>query len=117
MLHRQELDNQNPSGTMQECTKFFSKYKPASGYHALGILSSSPSSAWENVDLLTPLHEACQGTLPLKIKMETTSAVGLAQDALNGGAIFGGSNKALMQGALVGAIGTAIVFLMASKKK
>jgi len=125
VLHRQEFDSKtlSPSQALVQCTQFLTKYKPSKGYHALGLLSSSPIDAWNHVDLLTPLQEACQGSLPLKIKAETTSAIGLAQDALAGDKLVlmgEGSNvdkKSVALGALVGVVGTAICFIMASKKK
>lgn len=119
VLHRQEIDNNKPAQTLVECTRFLTKYKPTSGYHALGILSSSPTSTWVDVDLLTPLQEACQGSLPLKIKVETTSAVGLAQSALNGEDTlnFGAQKKGLVLGTLVGALVTTLYYMVAAKKK
>lgn len=82
ILHCTEIDSShdNPQLTIEECVKFFKKHKPVDGYNALGIanfgplgvnpnrsrqygkiLSSSPKQSWRNVDLLTPLKNACQG--------------------------------------------------------
>ena len=93
IVHRLEADSSHdmPKKTLQTCTEFLEKHKPATvGYHALAIasfgplgvqeddvhnygkiLASSPKKSWRNVDLLTPLKKACQGTLPLKVKVET----------------------------------------------
>jgi fructokinase len=92
IVARQEFDSSHdsPSQTLEECCAFLRQHKPPGlGYHALGIasfgplgvhahqpaygkiLSSSPKAHWRNVDLLTPLKSACQGSLPLKIKVDT----------------------------------------------
>ena len=79
-----------PLETLSECAAFLRKHKPADGYSALGIasfgpvgldpsktetygciLGSSPKASWRNVDLLTPLSDACRGKLPLAVKVET----------------------------------------------
>ena len=98
ILHREEIDSShdNPSKTLEECAKFFQKHKPNDcyGYDALGvatfgpvglnksnmktyghILSTSPKKSWRNVDILTPLIAACQGSnrnsKPLAVDIET----------------------------------------------
>jgi len=89
---RREVDSSHddPQKTLEECAQFLKEHRPAQGYHALGIasfgplgvhnddpttygkiLNSSPKAQWRNVDLLTPLREACQGSLPLQIKVDT----------------------------------------------
>ncbi len=92
IVYRHEVDSSHdrPENTLSECADFFKKYKPEMGYASLGIatfgpvgldpskpetygciLSSSPKSAWRNVDFLTPLSQACRGRRPLAIKIET----------------------------------------------
>jgi len=93
ILHRTEVDSSgnDPSRTLAECCQFLKRHKPEpEGYRALGlatfgpvglqksrpeeygrILKSSPKASWRNVDLLGPLREACQGTVPLRVKVET----------------------------------------------
>jgi fructokinase len=91
VLFRSEVDSShdNPTKTLQECATFFQKHKPDQGYHALGIasfgpvglvksrptygciLSTSPKKSWRDVDLITPLTEACQGSRPLSVKIDT----------------------------------------------
>ena len=83
-----------PQQTLHQCADFFEKHKPlnGSGYASLGIaifgpvgvhedqpetygtiLSSSPKANWRNVDFLTPLRQACQGSKgqPLPVIVET----------------------------------------------
>jgi fructokinase len=92
ILFRAEVDSSHddPQQTLGECVGFFQHYKPDGGYHALGIasfgpvgldpskptyghiLNSTPKENWRNVDLLTPLAEACRGkSRPLSVKVET----------------------------------------------
>lgn len=81
ILHRAEIDSSHddPNRTLNECASFFRKH-----YHvnikALGvamfgpfgvdpnvpdtygkILSTTPKKSWRNVDVLSPLIEACRG--------------------------------------------------------
>lgn len=79
IVHRTEIDSSHasPQQTLEECAAFFRKYQHYA-YRGLGIatfgpvglrpedpdtygkiLSTSPKQAWRNVDLLTPLVEAC----------------------------------------------------------
>lgn len=92
VIDRHEVDSSHdrPAETLSNCVNFLTKHKPAAGYAALGvatfgpvgldpskkdtygcILSSSPKKAWRNVDILTPLSQACRGSRPLSIKIET----------------------------------------------
>jgi fructokinase len=92
ILHRVEIDSSHddPNRTLQECTAFLSAHKPVKGYHALGlatfgpvgvdihktaqygrILPTTPKESWRNVDILTPLKTACQGSNTLAVKVET----------------------------------------------
>lgn len=83
ILYRTQIDSSHdrPQETLQACAAFIHQHRPEGmGYLALGvatfgpvgvrmddpatygrILSSSPKKAWRNVDVLTPLKEACQG--------------------------------------------------------
>jgi fructokinase len=78
-----------PQQTLKECAEFFISHKPENGFVALGIaifgpvgldpsrntygsiLGSSPKQPWRNVDFLTPLSKACQGSRYLAVKIET----------------------------------------------
>jgi fructokinase len=95
ILHRTQIDSShgNPSGTLQKCVAFLEQYKPAAGYHAIGIatfgpvglddaqhcqhqygriLPTTPKVAWRNIDVLTPLTAACRGpVVPLAVAIET----------------------------------------------
>jgi fructokinase len=92
ILHRHEVDSSHdqPGKTLSECAAFFQEHKPSQGYFALGIatfgpvgldpsrtetyghiLSTSPKKSWRNVDFLTPLSEACRGSRPLPVRIET----------------------------------------------
>jgi fructokinase len=91
ILVRREIDSSHdqPQRTLKECADFFLSHKPKNGYVALGIaifgpvgldpsrntygciLGSSPKQPWRNVDFLTPLLNACQGSRPLPVKIET----------------------------------------------
>jgi len=90
ILHRHEVDSSHdePFRTLSECADFFRLHKPTMGYHAVGIatfgpvglnpsrnyghiLGSSPKKPWRNVDILTPLSDACKGSRPLRVKIET----------------------------------------------
>ena len=107
ILHREEIDSSHdtPQRTLQECCDFFRKHKPkdGGGYDALGIatfgpvglnkhqketygriLSTSPKKSWRNVDLVTPLVEACQGTKRMAVDIETdVNAPALAEYLLH----------------------------------
>jgi fructokinase len=82
ILTRTEIDSSNdPCQTLDACVSFLRAHRPApGGYQALGIasfgpvgvnanrpeeygriLSTSPKVNWRNVDLLTPLRDACRG--------------------------------------------------------
>ncbi|KAG7337870.1 ROK family protein [Nitzschia inconspicua] len=91
ILHRQEIDSSHddPERTLEGCAAFFRQHKPVEGYDALGIgmfgpvglnpsskeygsiLGSSPKAAWRNVNFLRPLEEACRGSNPLSISIDT----------------------------------------------
>lgn len=92
LLHRISIDSshEDPARTLFECCTFLKGNMPSGGYHALGVatfgpvgvnpslatygclLSSSPKRVWRNVDILTPLVEACQGSeRTLAVKVET----------------------------------------------
>jgi len=91
ILFRLEVDSSHdqPHQTLEACVDFFLSHKPESGYAALGIaifgpvgldpsrktygtiLGSSPKQPWRNVDFLEPLSQACRGSLPLAVKIET----------------------------------------------
>jgi fructokinase len=91
ILFRSEVDSSHdkPHQTLDECVSFYQKHKPKDGYHALGIatfgpagldkslstyghiLSTSPKQSWRDVDLLTPLANACRGSRPLAVKVDT----------------------------------------------
>jgi fructokinase len=91
ILFRSEVDSSHdkPQQTLGECATFFRQHKPKDGYHALGIatfgpaglvesrptyghiLATSPKQSWRNVDLLTLLADACRGTRPLAVKVDT----------------------------------------------
>jgi fructokinase len=84
ILHRIAIDSSHddPARTLQECAAFLEVHKPVgTGYHALGlatfgpvgvdvhkteqygrILPTTPKESWRNVDILTPLRAACQGS-------------------------------------------------------
>ena len=77
-----ETSKDDPAVTLAACASFLQQHKPDDGYYqALGlatfgpvgvrpnnpatygrILASSPKAAWRNVDLLTPLTEACSSS-------------------------------------------------------
>ena len=91
ILFTSEVDSSHdkPLQTLEQCCIFFRQHKPKDGYHALGIatfgpvglvesrptygriLASSPKQSWRNVDFLTPLSDACRGTRPLHVKVDT----------------------------------------------
>ncbi|KAL7561835.1 hypothetical protein ACA910_009674 [Epithemia clementina (nom. ined.)] len=97
VVARDEFDSSHdnsPQETLQQCAAFFQKHKPSNGkgYAALGIaifgpvgvhenqpetygtiLSTSPKAIWRNVDFLTPIRQACQGSNgePLPVLVET----------------------------------------------
>mmetsp|Transcript_17507 Transcript_17507/g.24622 ORF Transcript_17507/g.24622 Transcript_17507/m.24622 type:complete len:400 (-) Transcript_17507:218-1417(-) len=92
ILHRSSIDSSHddPTKTLTECVSFFTKHKPSGGYHALGvatfgpvglnsfqkeeygrILKGSPKQAWRNVNILQPIADACRGTTPMAIRIET----------------------------------------------
>jgi len=90
IIQRTEISSQNPQETLQQCADFLATYKPRQGYHALGIacfgplgvkfddrstygtvLTSSPKAAWRDVDVLTPLRQACQGSQTLAVRVDT----------------------------------------------
>jgi fructokinase len=80
ILHRHEFSSDaDPHWCLHQCAAFFRTHKPPQGgYRALGvacfgplglhpntptygqILPSSPKAIWRNVDILTPLAEACR---------------------------------------------------------
>eukprot|EP00523_Entomoneis_sp_CCMP467_P001047 CAMPEP_0168741742 /NCGR_PEP_ID=MMETSP0724-20121128/12678_1 /TAXON_ID=265536 /ORGANISM="Amphiprora sp., Strain CCMP467" /LENGTH=452 /DNA_ID=CAMNT_0008789271 /DNA_START=38 /DNA_END=1396 /DNA_ORIENTATION=+ len=96
VVARQDISSDgDPHTTLRRCAAFFREHQSANGYAALGIatfgpvgvraddterygriLSSSPKAAWRNVDLLTPLRQACSGNnddddKPLPVLVET----------------------------------------------
>jgi len=92
ILHRTQIDSSHsdPHWTLDECTRFLYQHKPPKGYHALGlatfgplgvrpsdqetygcILDSSPKADWRGVNLLKPLVQACEGSQPLYVKVDT----------------------------------------------
>lgn len=92
ILYRTSIDSSHddPQTTLRECAQFFTTHKPPGGYHALGIatfgpagvnpsskttygtiLATSPKKAWRNVDLMTPLVQACRGSRHLAVRVET----------------------------------------------
>jgi fructokinase len=97
ILHRIEIDSSHddPARTLQECVAFLERHKPSGvdngGYYALGlatfgpvgvdihktemygrILPTTPKESWRNVDILTPLKAACQGSgRALAVQVET----------------------------------------------
>ena len=94
LLHRASIDSGSgdPHNTLAACATFFQQHRPSQGYQALGvatfgpvglrkgtpeygcILRSSPKATWRNVDLLTPLIQACQGPdggPPLPVQIDT----------------------------------------------
>lgn len=90
-IHRCVVDSNDlePAETLRRCADFFLQHKPATGYHALGIasfgplginpdlptyghiLASSPKAKWRNIDLLTRLRNACTGSRPLAVAVDT----------------------------------------------
>lgn len=95
IAHRTEVSSSDdPTTTLKLCAVFFREHKPPQGYYDVlaiatfgpvgldpsntktygRILASSPKAQWRNVDLLTPLKEACQGSnidKPLLCRVET----------------------------------------------
>lgn len=93
ILAQLEVDSSHdrPMETLEACAAFLKRRQPDGGYHALGLASfgpvglnpsnqdsygrigsTSPKASWRNVDLLTPLVTACQGSLrSLAVKIET----------------------------------------------
>jgi fructokinase len=92
ILHRIDIDSSHddPARTLQECAAFLKQHLPHDGYWALGIgmfgpvgvdiqkteqygriLPTTPKESWRNVDILTPLRAACQGTRKLAVQVET----------------------------------------------
>ncbi|GAX10312.1 fructokinase [Fistulifera solaris] len=90
IVHRREIpSDQAPHVTLEACASFFKQFSYP--YRVLGIatfgpvglrpehpetygriLSTSPKEAWRNVDLLTPLREACLSNNPhIKVRLET----------------------------------------------
>ena len=83
ILYRQEIDSSHddPKRTLEECVSFFRKHNNnGNGYRSLGIamfgpfgvdpnvtntygkiLSTTPKKSWRDIDVLSPLVEACQG--------------------------------------------------------
>jgi fructokinase len=78
-LHRDEFPSDaDPHLCLRQCAAFFRTHTPPKGYRSLGvacfgplglhpntatygrILQSSPKAIWRNVDILTPLIEACR---------------------------------------------------------
>jgi fructokinase len=81
ILHRDEVPSDaDPHWCLRQCAAFFRTHTPPKGYRSLGvacfgplglhpntatygrILPSSPKAIWRNVDILTPLVEACRGS-------------------------------------------------------
>eukprot|EP00934_Nitzschia_sp_Nitz4_P007968 Nitzschia sp. Nitz4//scaffold4_size323378//209917//211082//NITZ4_000680-RA/size323378-augustus-gene-0.20-mRNA-1//1//CDS//3329553459//7958//frame0 len=93
VIERHEVDSShdNPQETIAQCVAFFTERRPPSGYVALGIatfgpvgldptrnesygkiLSTTPKKSWRNVDILSPLVQACKtGSEHLPVKIET----------------------------------------------
>lgn len=92
VMHRIEIDSSHdrPADTLAECVTFLTRHKPIDGYAALGIatfgpvgvraenseeygriLPTTPKAYWRNVDILSPLKEACQGRRPLAVRIDT----------------------------------------------
>ncbi|GAX21722.1 fructokinase [Fistulifera solaris] len=90
IVHRTEISSdQAPHVTLEACAAFLQQFSYP--YRALGIatfgpvglrpehpdtygriLSTSPKEAWRNVDIVTPLREACSSNNPhLKVRLET----------------------------------------------
>lgn len=91
VVHRTEIDSSHnaPQQTLEECAAFLSQFPYA--YRGLGIatfgpvglresdketygriLSTTPKQAWRNVDIVTPLREACaKNSSDLKVRIET----------------------------------------------
>ena len=78
ILHQETILTSTPSETLANTCSFFQKHSPENGYDALGlctfgplgvnendprtygrILPGSPKKDWRNVDILTPILEAC----------------------------------------------------------
>jgi fructokinase len=78
VLHQETIPTSTPSETLENVANFFRKHAPEKGYDALGIatfgpvgvdpnneenygciLSGSPKKEWRNVNILSPLLEAC----------------------------------------------------------
>lgn len=87
VVHRTEIDSSQPHETLEQCAAFLKQFPYK--YRGLGIasfgpvglresdtetygriLSTSPKQSWRNVDILTPLKEAC-GNDDLKVRIET----------------------------------------------
>ncbi len=93
ILHQESIQTTSPSETLENACKFFRKHCPVQGYDALGhctfgplvvdekdpqnyghILSGSPKKDWRNVDMLSPILEACSsidGSRKPAYKVET----------------------------------------------
>ena len=91
ILQKAEFDSSHdqPHKTLSECASFLETHKPEQGYASLGlatfgpvgvnaslktygsILGTSPKASWRNIDMLTPLKKACQGSQPLQVRVET----------------------------------------------
>lgn len=91
VLYRTSVDSSHddPARTLEECASFLKQHRPSNGYGALGlatfgpvglnsssplygcILPTTPKKSWRNIDLLTPLVNACQGSRPMAVRVET----------------------------------------------
>ena len=99
ILHRIQIDSSHmdPKKCLSECAEFLRRHRPPQGYAALGIatfgpvgvrpdrpgiygkiLPTTPKVPWRNVDILTPLREACQAypdqDLPVKVDTDVNAA-------------------------------------------
>jgi len=78
IIHQQSIPTTTPIETLAKCVHFFQQHAPEQGYDALGlacfgplgvnkhdtetygkILSGSPKKEWRNVDILSPILDAC----------------------------------------------------------
>jgi len=78
VLHKTSIKTTTPQETLAKCAAFFSDHCPPNGYESLGIctfgpvgvnsskpdtygkiLPGSPKKEWRNVDILSPILEAC----------------------------------------------------------
>jgi fructokinase len=97
ILYRKEIDSSHddPNRTLSECVSFFRKHNNnGNGYRSLGIamfgpfgvdpnvtntygkiLPTTPKKSWRDIDVLSPLIDACRGSNPnnnkLLVKIDT----------------------------------------------